>query len=155
MSSIRFTAVALVLAGGVSGISLAACGSAETHNPDYGQPPDPNLFNPGLGGAGGYGYNSPQSVPFVCPDELKRCAHTFTYPLGTETSVELRGDFGGPDTWVTGKPMAKKGSVWSVDVQVPYGQPVQYKFYVDGANWKIDPAQPTVTDANSNTNNQF
>src|SRR5262249_30864233 len=102
-----------------------------------------------------YGYNSPQSVPFMCPDELKRCSHTFTYPLGSETSVELRGDFGGPDTWVTGKPMAKKGSVWSVDVDIPYGQPVQYKFFVTGTDWKIDPAQPTVTDANNNTNNTF
>ena len=153
MPLLRLSAVALVLAG--AACALAACGSAETHNPDYGQPPDPNLFNPGLGGAGGYGYNTPQSVPFMCPDELKRCSHTFTYPAGSETSVELRGDFGGPDTWVMGKPMTKMGSVWSVDVDVPYGQPVQYKFFVNGTTWTTDPAQPTVTDANGNTNNSF
>jgi hypothetical protein len=36
--------------------ALAACGTDATHNKDYGQPPDPNTFNPGLGdNAGGYG----------------------------------------------------------------------------------------------------
>ncbi len=151
MSLLRIAAAALVLSGG---LIAAACGSSETHNPDYGKPPPAAQFNPGLGG-GSSGYGGPQSVtPFVCPDELKRCAHTFTYPAGGESTVELRGDFGGPDTWVTGKPMAKKGAVWSVDVNVPFGQPVQYKFYVDG-KWTVDPAQPTVTDANGNTNNSF
>ena len=93
--------------------------------------------------------------PFVCPDTLKRCASTITYPFNGETSVELRGDFGGPDTWVTGKPMTKKGNVWSVDLTVPFGKAIQYKFFVDGTTWKIDAAQPKITDANANTNNTF
>jgi glycosidase len=133
--------------------SLPACGSSDTHNKDYGQPPDAQIFNPGLGGSDGYGY--PQSTPFVCPDELKRCSHTFTYPFAGETSVELRGDFGGPDTWLSGKAMTHSGTSWTVDAPVPYGGAVQYKFFVDGKDWKIDPAQPTVTDANDNTNNTF
>ncbi|MBX3190480.1 MAG: hypothetical protein KF819_26000 [Labilithrix sp.] len=145
----------LATAGAFSfAVSLSACGSDEPQNRDFGQPPDPNVFNPGLGGGDGYGYGGGEQ-PFVCPDPLKRCTHTLTYPFNGETSVELRGDFGGPETWQQGKPMTKKGDVWSVDFTVPYGTAIQYKFFVDGSEWKIDTAQPTVTDANSNTNNTF
>src|SRR4051812_45591751 len=31
----------------------------------------------------------------TCPAELQRCGHTFTFPDHGESSVELRGDFGG------------------------------------------------------------
>jgi glycosidase len=148
-----FVAALAFTGAGLAAFALPACGSSDAHNKDYGEPPDAQIFNPGLGGGDGYGY--PQATPFVCPDELKRCTHTFTFPFGGESSVELRGDFGGPETWETGKPMAHEGGVWKVDVAIPYGQPVQYKFFVDGADWKIDPAQPTVTDANQNTNNTF
>jgi glycosidase len=44
--------------------------------------------------------------------------------------------------------------VWTADITVPYAKAVQYKFIVDG-EWKVDPAQPTITDANDNTNNTF
>ncbi len=149
--------VAPLVCGGVgallSALALPACGSSDATNRDYGQPPDASTFNPGLGKDDGYGYGSGPEKPFVCPDDLKRCAHTITYPFNGETSVELRGDFGGPDTWVTGKPMTKKGSVWSVDITVPFGKPIQFKFFVDGTTWKVDPAQPTVDDAVSKTTN--
>lgn len=136
-------------------LAMVACGTDETMNRDYGQPPDPNTFNPGLGGGDGYGYGGGPGA-FVCPDELKRCAHTFTKPVKDgETTVELRGDFGGPDTWVTGKAMTKKGNVWSVEVDVPFGKPVQYKYWVNGTTWTVDDTAPTVTDANQNTNNEF
>src|SRR5687767_15560816 len=141
-----------LLAG--SGLLLGvACGDSDVENKDYGQPPDPNIFNPGLGGSDPYGYGKGPTKA-ECPAELKRCPHTVTYPAGTESAVELRGDFGGPGTWETGVPMTKKGSVWSVDITVPFNKPIQYKFVVDGV-WKIDPAQPTITDANQNTNNTF
>jgi len=135
--------------------SLPACGSDEVNNRDYGQPPDAAVFNPGLGQNGGYGYGEGPVKPFVCPDALKRCTHTITYPFNGETSVELRGDFGGEETWVTGKPMTKKGDVWSVDLNVPFDKPIQFKFFVNGTDWVVDPAQPTVTDSNNNTNNSF
>ncbi|MBX3199835.1 MAG: hypothetical protein KF894_16990 [Labilithrix sp.] len=138
---------------GVLAAASAACGSSDVDNRDYGQPPDPSTFNPGSGGSDGYGYGTgPGKVE--CPAELKRCEHTVTYPIGSETTVELRGDFGGPSTWEVGKPMAKKGGVWSVDIPIPLSTPIQYKFVVDG-EWVIDPTQPTVTDANNNTNNTF
>lgn len=152
----RTTAAAVAVAGALvaSGSFLPACGDSTAENRDYGQPPDPSTFNPGTGsGSDPYGYGSgPGKVE--CPAELKRCAHTITYPFGGETSVELRGDFGGPSTWETGTPMARKGNVWSVDIQIPLSKPIQYKFVVDGV-WKVDPAQPTVTDGNQNTNNTF
>jgi glycosidase len=134
--------------------SLPGCGSDQTNNKDFGQPPDAGLFNPGNGGSDGYGSGG-AVTPFVCPPELKRCSHTFTYPFNNETSVELRGDFGGPDTWVTGKPMVHQGAVWTVDVNVPYNAPVQYKFFLNGTTWTYDPAQKNSTDANQNTNNVF
>jgi glycosidase len=58
-------------------------------------------------------------------------------------------------SWVTGKPMTHSGAVWTVDLDIPYNQPVQYKFFVNGTTWMVDPAQPTETDATSNTNNIF
>ncbi|MCW5836852.1 MAG: hypothetical protein KIS78_30940 [Labilithrix sp.] len=151
-TSARGLAFVSALAGVLAAAS-AACGSSDVDNRDFGQPPDPSTFNPGSGGSDGYGYGTgPGKVE--CPAELKRCEHTITYPVGSETAVELRGDFGGPSTWEAGKPMEKKGGVWSVDIQVPLSTPIQYKFVVDGT-WTIDPAQPTVTDANGNTNNTF
>jgi glycosidase len=144
----------LVLAAAAAA-AAAACGSSEASNRDYGAPPDPASFNPGTGGSDPYGYGGSQPPTKVeCPQELKRCSHTFTYPAGAESSVELRGDFGGPSTWDAGKPMARSGAMWTVDVLVPLSKVVQYKFLVDGV-WKFDPAQPTVTDANNNTNNIF
>ena len=143
-------------AGLLTAWSLPGCGSDDPMNRDFGQPPPAQTFNPGAGGGDGYGYGSTgPEKPFVCPDPLKRCNHTLTYPFNGETSVELRGDFGGPDTWITGKPMVKKGNVWSVDFTVPFNKAIQYKFFVNGTTWTIDQAQPKITDANANTNNTF
>lgn len=154
MTLARTLACSLAFGGALFAVwSLPGCGSDETNNRDYGAPPDAGIFDPGQGGGDG-GYGEPVK-PFVCPDELKRCTHTFTYPFNGETSVELRGDFGGPDTWITGEAMARQGSSWTAPVAVPFGKPVQYKFFVNGTTWTIDPAQPTVTDANANTNNTF
>ncbi len=135
--------------------SLPACGSDKVNNRDFGEPPDAQAFNPGLGGGDGYGYGSGPEKPFACPDPLKRCAHTITFPDHGETSVELRGDFGGEDTWVNGKPMAKKGGAWSVDFTIPFSKAIQFKFFVNGTTWTIDDAQPKITDSNANTNNTF
>ena len=135
--------------------SLPACGSDKVNNRDFGEPPDAQAFNPGLGGGDDYGYGSGPEKPFACPDPLKRCAHTITFPDHGETSVELRGDFGGEDTWVNGKPMAKKGGAWSVDFTIPFSKAIQFKFFVNGTTWTIDDAQPKITDSNANTNNTF
>src|SRR5690349_5184248 len=103
MSLSRFMVGALALTGAAfAAWSLPACGTDEVNNHDFGDPPDAQAFNPGLGGGDGYGYGRDADAPFVCPDALKRCGHTITYPFNGETSVVLQGDFGGPDTWVPG-----------------------------------------------------
>ncbi len=125
-------------------------------------PPAPDAyFDPGdastSGDGYGYGYadgntttspadtNPPDTRP-QCGDDLKRCAHAFTlaYVAGQNT-VELRGDYRS-DAWTKGDPMTKVGSTWSVTVPIPYNQPVQYKFCVNGcanaADWWTDPANP-------------
>jgi glycosidase len=144
--------------------TIVACGSDTPHNQDFGTPPDASLFNPGQG-AGGSGYGSgngaqPGSVgptsfdagPPVCSDDLKRCAEQFTYPYGGETSVELRGDYR-DGAWSSGDAMTHTGAQWTVTVPVPWNKQVLFKFFVNGTTWKVDPAQPTVTDATNNTNN--
>ncbi len=140
---------------------IAACGSSEVKNKDFGDPPDagydPNTNGNGDGYGSGYGGGGGTTppTPFVCPDAFKTCPHEFTWPDHGESSVELRGDFGGPATWVTGKPMTKSGSTWSVTVDVPFSKAVNYKFFVNGNTWQIDPAQPNTSDGNNNTNNIF
>jgi glycosidase len=147
----------LALAAGSLGVG--ACGSDEVRNKDFGQPPDAAIFNPGLGGNDGYGSGGQYDGGLVCPDEYKACPHEFTFTpaadAGAVTSVELRGDWGGPDTWQAGAAMQKSGTVWKVTVLVPMNKPVQYKFVLNGATWVVDPSQPTIVDANSNTNNVF
>mgnify|MGYP000962079903 CR=1 FL=1 len=147
--------VCLAAFGAALGLAAAlpACGNADPKNRDFGDPPDAQIFNPGL--RGGDGYGSGGTIPFVCPVELERCNHTVTYPDHGESSVELRGDFGGPETWIQGKPMSRKGGAWSVDITVPYDKPIQFKFFVNGTDWTIDNAQPTFTDPGGNTNNTF
>ncbi len=84
------------------------------------------------------------------------CPHEFIYHNAAQTSVEVRGDFGAPTTWVTGIPMTvASGGNWSAIVPVPYGKPVQYKFFVNGSTWQFDPAQPTIDDGTGGTNNYF
>ena len=131
-----------------------ACGSGdELQNHSY-MPPNTGGFNPGMavgngtgtgtgagtagtGGTGGMG-------PPMCDDSLKRCAHLFSYTgLGTETSVAVRGSFAA-DGWTTGVMMTKTGNVWSATVPIPYNQDVQYKFYVNGTTWVLDPANPNM-----------
>ena len=151
-------ALATALALGVP--TLAACGSDKTSPTNYGQPPDGSLFDTGNGGSSPYGSdgggdgnpNIPEAGPPTCADALKLCAETFTYPYSGETSVELRGSFAA-GAWVKGAPMTHAGSVWTVSVGVPWAQPVEYKFYVNGTTWVTSPMQPMTTDDAGDMNN--
>jgi glycosidase len=141
---------------------LAGCGSDKIHQPDFGSPPDADLFNTGDGSGGsGYGYgpdsgsgggDSGKEGGAVCPKSLRQCSELFTYPYGGETSVSLMGAFtaGG---WATGVPMTLSGGEWQVKVPVPEGQPVQYKFLVDGTTWVLDPDNTDTADGGSGTTN--
>ena len=139
--------------------AVAACGSDALHKTDYGTPPEASTFDPGQGGSspygdsgGGPGTGIPEAGPPMCSDGLKRCAETFTYPYGGETSVELRGDYR-PGAWSMGDAMTHTGGVWTVTVPVPWGQPVAYKFFLDGTTWTTAAGQPMATDDAGDVNN--
>jgi glycosidase len=131
---------------------LLACGNDQTQPNDYGYPPDANLFNPGDGANGG-GYEAATAPAFICPPGLQSCAQDFTLAFNNETSVELFGDWGGAGTWLNGAPMTRQGGDWQVTIDVPYNTAVQYKYFVDGTTWQVDPTAPTTSDGNGNTNN--
>lgn len=95
----------------------------------------------GCGGSAGSGGSAGDAGPPACDDADKRCQHEFSYPAGSETSVEVRGNFAA-DGWTTGVPMAKSGGAWKASVEVPYQVPVEYKFVIDGAQWVTDPQNP-------------
>ncbi|HEY3816753.1 MAG TPA: alpha-amylase family glycosyl hydrolase [Polyangiaceae bacterium] len=151
---------ALAIALALGGAGMAACGSDKVTQVSYGNPPDASLFDTGNGGSSPYGGDGgtgttppvPEAGPPVCSDADKLCAETFTYPFNGETSVELRGSFAA-GAWVTGVPMTHSGSVWTVSTGVPWNQPVEYKFYVDGTTWETNPMQPMTTDDAGDMNN--
>lgn len=146
MKSSRFVFLA-ALAGSML-VGAAACGDQPLKTSDTGTPPDGSAFDPGKGGgpgSSGYGYGGSSGTPTApeCPAELKKCAVTFTYPYNGETSVELRGDYRGPESWLQGDVMTRAGSNWVVTVPVTPAQAVLYKFCVNGCAtsdlWKPDP----------------
>ncbi len=64
----------------------------------------------------------------------------FVYPPGEEERVNLIGDFNG---WSReSQPMKKEGdTVWAISIELPPGT-YQYKFFVNGTTYEIDPANP-------------
>jgi len=74
-----------------------------------------------------------------CETSLRRCTREFTLRATTEKSVELRGSFRS-DGWTRGEPMQKVAETWVTTVTVAWGGSVQYKFFVDGTTWMLDPA---------------
>lgn len=134
--------------------SFAACGSSEVKQKDFGEPPAPATFDPGETGNGdGYGSGGNSgNQPFVCPDDFKTCKNEFVFADHGETSVELRGDFGGPDTWVSGIAMSRSSGAWRATVSVPLAKDVEYKYFVNGTTWTVDSTKPTIQ-AGNDTNN--
>lgn len=99
-------------------------------------------------GTGGGGTTTDPDHP-VCDDSYKLCARELTYADQGESTVELRGDWGGAGTWQVGAPMAKDGGVWRVTIDAPWDQTFQYKFVLNGATWVPDPANPEKVDDNN------
>jgi glycosidase len=142
-------------------VAIAACGSDQVRAPPNETPPDASIFDPGPGGpGGGYGSGSggggtPHDAavppPPVCPTADEQCPESFSYPFNNETSVALCGNYS-PTAWTNCAPMTHAGSSWTVTVPVPFGQPVQYKFKVNGTQYVIDPNNPnTIKDSSGNT----
>ncbi len=116
----------------------------------------------GSGGGGGKDATVREPVDAYvgpqCPVSEQQCPEVFTYPYNGEMSVSLMGNYSATG-WTVGTPMVHSGtgpygSEWYVQIEVPYGQPVQYKFQVNGnSTWVTDPNNPVVVDAgNDNTN---
>jgi glycosidase len=157
---------ATVVLASLVAVAVAACGNDVPNTPNYGEPPDAAIFNPGNGGGGnGYGSGSgaggggttpvPEAGPPQCDDADKLCAETFTYPYNGETSVELRGSYRA-GAWTQGDAMMHVGSAWTVTVSVPWNQAVDYKFWINGTTWASDPANlPTPNDPNNPNGNSI
>jgi glycosidase len=144
-----------------------ACGS-EDELPNNLVPPGTGGFDPGMMATGvgtgtgtgtgtGAGPSTSSSssgaggsIP-MCTDALRLCPETFTYPYNGETSVELRGDYR-TGAWAMGDMMTHTGNAWTVTVSVPWNQPVQYKFFVNGTTWLTDPANPPAANDPNNPN---
>ena len=87
-----------------------------------------------------------------CESTRRQCVVPFSLKATTELTVELRGDFrdGG---WTQGEPMVKDGGAWEASITAIWGTPVQYKYFVDGNRWLLDPTNShTVPDGKGNTN---
>lgn len=67
------------------------------------------------------------------------CDVVFSYAKGSESSVELRGDF---DNWAAGVPMTLQGGSWQATLKLAHGAKVLYKFVLDGSTWLTDPQNP-------------
>lgn len=86
-----------------------------------------------------------------CDTSERTCEVQFKLDAGSETSVELRGDFAS-GAWTSGVKMTKLDGYWTATVPVPWGSAVQYKFFVDGMTWETDPANPKTIVNGGNTN---
>ena len=82
--------------------AAARAGTTRSHHVNYGDPPDASHVRPrqrrqrrptAATRATRRSTSIPEAGPPMCPDALKLCAETFTYPYNGETSVELRGDY--------------------------------------------------------------
>lgn len=96
-------------------------------------------------GAGGSGIGGSLDDGLSCAPPDRRCERTLKLPYNGETSVEIRGNFA-PDGWSVGVPMMKTLNGWVGSLTVPWNMAIQYKFVLDGATWKEDPANPLKVD---------
>lgn len=87
-----------------------------------------------------------------CDTAQRVCPVGFTLKAVMERSVELRGDFRDAG-WSDGVAMERVNDAWSATLQVPWGTTVQYKYFIDGTRWILDPANTqSVPDGKGNTN---
>jgi glycosidase len=80
-----------------------------------------------------------------CLEAEAPCPVLFSFPIGGETTVELRGDFA-PDGWEKGIPLTIDAGEWRTTLEVPNGTTIRYKFFVDGTTWLPDPRNPEEED---------
>ncbi|UQA56499.1 alpha-amylase family glycosyl hydrolase [Polyangium aurulentum] len=108
---------------------VAACGGEDLNRPG--------------GGSGGNDAGVEECVPSeaLCPVE-------FSLPLDAASSAELRGNFAS-DGWEKGIPMSIDGATWRATVSVPNGTGIEYKFFINGSEWILDPQNSAQSNGNS------
>lgn len=99
----------------------------------------------GDAGNGGGGAGAGTGEGGGCVEEGAPCFVLFQYPLGNETSVELRGDFA-EDGWEKGIPLAIDAGQWRVQLNAPNGSTIRYKYLINGTDWVTDPTNPELED---------
>jgi glycosidase len=112
---------------------------------DPGEPPIGN--GTGTTGSGGSQTTTTTTDPDkpTCAEACRLCDREVTLPDQGQTTVELRGDWGGASTWTTPNPMVKEGGLWRSAIEVGWDKSFQYKFIIDG-NWVPDPNNPSQVD---------
>ena len=86
-----------------------------------------------------------------CDAGERTCEVKFTLDAGSQSTVELRGDFA-PNAWTTGVRMTRLNGSWTATVPISWGATVQYKFFVNGMTWETDPGNPKTIINGGNTN---
>lgn len=71
--------------------------------------------------------------------ENKVCKATFVLPKGTAAqAITVVGDFNGWDRQATPMTQLKSG-VWKAQVKLDAGRAYQYRYLLDGREWRNDP----------------
>ncbi len=138
--------------GGVIQPPSEATGNANPSRPassagGYGSYGGSGSQEPTTGGGGTTGDGT--TAPLCVEDHPATCLSSFKLPFNGEHSVELRGDFSA-NPFKDPFPMAKSpdGKNWEVNVAVPNGKEVQYKFVIKKTatsqeEWIVAAGQPT------------
>ena len=158
--SILFTSRCLRAGLAAGLISLVTgCGNDGLQSATSLEPPDTDGYDPSVGHGEGGGYYSTGGAegdddpgPVDCPDDNKRCAHTFELADDGYASVSVFGSFAS-DGWENGVPMLREDGTWSATLPLRWDTQVEYKFLVDGDTWVVDPNNPdTAPDGQGGTN---
>ncbi len=110
-------------------------------------PDNPNTADDGYGGknsvvnVGGEAKKAEKKAPAKKPVSGK--GTVVTYSDAGASSVNIAGDFNNWDMAAT--PMMQDGDTWSVTLDLTPGE-YQYKFVVNGSDWKPDPNNSNVMD---------
>ena len=110
-----------------STFTVTATGGGSTTTPDPTPDPDPN---PGT---------------TVTSPVVKDGKVTFNYASSTATKVEVFGNF---NDWASGFEMTKEGDVFTYTMELANGE-YEYKFVIDGTDWKNDPANSNLKNGNN------
>ncbi|MCX7719254.1 MAG: glycogen-binding domain-containing protein [Candidatus Sumerlaeaceae bacterium] len=94
----------------------------------------------------GIGFAAPPSIEIKPATAPGKWTVTFRYEPGAADTVHLAGTFN--DWSPTATPMTQEGSAFKASLTLPDGE-YQYKFVVNGSDWRHDPLNPHTADDNN------